>query len=432
MTLTESRPTVSPDGATRPEAEVELLFKEARRRRRRRLHLIGCFVILLASGTSAVLSFGRGGGRAAPGRSAASTHHPRTPPSGPRAGSRATTASITLPHSSWVNNIAVLDGRITLMGQIASSNGEGACSLASVNLKTLEIGPMSTGSCGDPRLTGEDAVPAVSYDLDSNNASLAITHVDPHSGAIVTGPAVMTFGHYSDTNPVTAYGPGTLWIYEEAAVNGPEILQVDTASGQVESATPAPQLYRPLLAADDDGLWIGNSLSGSSSPWVLYHLAPGATAVTGVVAGEGKIAFWLTASGHHVWSGIGDTYREQTIWRFDGPGATPAFHTPDQGYDPSGVIGSESEGLWATVPLPTTGYDTTKATRYDAVLSINPNTGAEHVVTKLSPLGTLESEELVDSIGQTGVVFDGSLYLLKPPFRVRGYLGYNELVRVTP
>jgi hypothetical protein len=426
MTLTPTRHSESPAD------ESEALFREAKlRRRRRRLGLV-LLLILVGAGVATVVSHGGGGRSGGPHRSTSPGRSPKPPPGAPASTGQAGTAGVTLPRSTWINQVVVIDGHLDLTGQMASKGGNGPCGIASVNPTTLKIGHWSTGSCGDPRLEGEQADVAVSYDQSDDNASLAITQVDPTTNAVTTSPAVMRFTHSSDTNPVTAYGPGTLWVYDAASSNGPEVIDYSTSSDRVVSIVPAPPLYRPLLAADADGLWMGNSLSGSSSPDVLYHLAPGATQVTGAMGGDNLIAYWLDASGHSVWAGIGPTYQQQTIWRFNGPDATPAFHTPDHGYDPGNVIGGETHGLWATVPLPSIGNGTAGSNRYDAVLRIDPNTGNESVIAKLSPLTNLEAENQVLGVRQDGALFHGSLYLLKPPFRVRGYLGYSELVRITP
>ena len=66
----------------------------------------------------------------------------------------------------------------------------------------------------------------------------------------------MTYGSYSDSRPVFAYGSHWLWMYDVDTATGSELLQVSLQSGAVVDTVPMPALYRPLLAADNGGLWI--------------------------------------------------------------------------------------------------------------------------------------------------------------------------------
>jgi hypothetical protein len=68
----------------------------------------------------------------------------------------------------------------------------------------------------------------------------------------------------------------------------------------------------------------------------------------------------------------------------------------------------------------------------EEIIRIDPDTGSESVVGTLpsSPLPTYETDEGLLQ-GQSAY-FDGSLYLLEPPFRKNGYVGYTSIVRVVP
>ncbi len=106
----------------------------------------------------------------------------------------------------------------------------------------------------------------------------------------------MTYESSSDTHLVTAYGPDALWIYDVATTNGPEPLQVSPQSGAVVDVVSMPKLYRPLLAADDGGVWVANSIEGCPGP-ALSYVASGAAAPTTVIADTGLPICWLTATG---------------------------------------------------------------------------------------------------------------------------------------
>ena len=66
----------------------------------------------------------------------------------------------------------------------------------------------------------------------------------------------------------------------------------------------------------------------------------------------------------------------------------------------------------------------------EEIIHIDPDTGSQSVVATLrsAPLPTYETDEGLTQ-GQ-GVYFHGSMYLLEPPFRKGGYVGYTSIVRV--
>jgi hypothetical protein len=224
-----------------------------------------------------------------------------------------------------------------------------------VDPQTLDIGSGSDANCNDPAVDGETVGVVNGYIPDSNNATISIARVDPETGKTSVGPVVMTYGSYSDTRPVMAYGGGWLWIYDDSTivsgaervnVSNPgtaELLQVSTSSGQIVDTVPVPVLYRPLMAADNDGLWIGNSVeggecSGCSPPDALYYVAPGSDKAAVAIPDSKLIVCWLLGSGR---SSLGrDRTRksgcsQETIWRLDGTDFQPVFKVPDQGYDPN-------------------------------------------------------------------------------------------------
>jgi hypothetical protein len=339
--------------------------------------------------------------------------------------------SVSLPTSSWFNQISVSDERLLLTGEIASTGSNSVvCVAATFDPQTLQLGGTTKGSCNDPAIFGE-TIAAVNNNLpNSNNASISIARVDPRTGRVSVGPVIMTYAALSDTRPVMAYGRGSLWIYDVDTTNGPELVQVATSSGRVEDTIAMPQLYRPILAANDDGLWIGNSIEGSPAPNVLYHVSPGSSRATGVVSAGPLHTFWLVGSGDSIWAGIGPSFAQQSIWRFDGSDPDPVFRVSDDGYDPTVVVGDEADGLWTVVPYPPIGVTRTTGPYPEDVVSIDPNSGRETVVTVL-PRVVLPSDDAGLTTGQSAF-FLGSLFVLEPPFEARGYLGYSKLIRVTP
>jgi hypothetical protein len=293
----------------------------------------------------------------------------------------------------------------------------------------LQLEKTSRGSCNDPAIFGETVAEVNAYSPDSNNATIRVVRIDPVTGHVSEGPVVMSYGDYSDTKPVTAYGGGWFWIYDVETTKGPELLQISTSSGRVEDTVTMPKLYRPILAANEDGLWIGNSVEGSEAPDVLYHVTPGSGTATGVVAGTSLNAFWLVASGEDIWAGIGPSFTQQTIWRFDGSDPYPVFRVPDHGYEPTSVVGNEAEGLWTVVPYPPLGTRLVSGPYPQIVIRIDPDSGKETVAATLPRFVLPDDEGLTTA---QAAYFEGSLFVLEPPFDARGYLGYTQLIRVTP
>jgi len=112
--------------------------------------------------------------------------------------------------------------------------------------------------------------------------------------------------------------------------------------------------------------------------------------------------------------------REST-WRLDGTDFAPLFRVPDHGYDPSTVIGDESDGLWTMQwTHPPTGVSPTPSPQ--EVVGINPDTGVERVVATLPARVVPLTGEYAGLVQGQAAVFEGSLYLLEPPYALRGYL----------
>jgi hypothetical protein len=198
-----------------------------------------------------------------------------------------------------------------------------------------------------------------------------------------------------------------------------------------------PVLFKPLMTADSDGLWIGNSVEGGECagcgpPSALYYVAPGADKAVVAISDSTLIVCWLYGSDHQLWAGMGHGKTgcgPEIIWRLDGTNFQPVFMVPDQGYDPYTVIGDESDGLWTMQwTHPPAGDAPTPSPQ--EIVGINPDTGAETVVATLPALVVPLTGEFEGLVQGQAVVFAGSLYLLEPPYEDNGYLGYSTLVRV--
>jgi hypothetical protein len=339
--------------------------------------------------------------------------------------------------------------RIELLGLDIPATNENAPSTAKcvsevLDTETFRLGAVTIVPCST--LYGSTpSVWAVTSHPYTNHTTLRIAHRDPKTGKVSIGPVVMTYVDASDTHLEQITGDGSLWFYDCCTTNGAVVLRVSSVTGQVENVVRMPSLYRPILATNDDGLWIGVATNGgypsnlSGSP--IYHLAPGSKRAKLVFVG-GHATDWMVASGHSLWVDIGSLSKpssvrlSETIWRFDGTSARRVFHTPT--FLPFGisVIGNESEGLWTMASqLPkgsSTNVDTdTVCTARPAVVEINPNTGRQHVVATLPPrTGNGDIDCLAQDLeGQQAVINGGYMYLLEDTAGNQA-AGFTKLFRI--
>jgi hypothetical protein len=409
--------------------DPEALFKEARRRRRRRWIVCGSVLSVLVGALAVGIAVSGGGG----GRSGSKSGHHTLPAPSPPASPTATQRQpgVELPSSALFNQISVTPNGLLLTGvsKAAGENPQGPCAAALLDPRSLATGTLNVGNCGDPELFGQTVEAVTSQTPPSNNVNVSVNVVNPTTGQLTDGPVVMTYEYSSDTHLVTAYGGESLWIYDVATTNGPELLQVSTQSGAVVNAVPMPKLYRPLLAADDGGVWVGNSIQGSPGP-ALSYVGSGASSPTTVDPDTGLAICWLTADGTDAWvgAGVGWNCGNQVVQKYVDGARGPVYSTPGSGFTPSWVVGDAADGLWAmqwSEPI------SPGASSSQEVISINPDTGTESVAATLPPVvfpNGVPTNGLVD--GQ-GAYFDGALYILEPPFRLNGYLGYSSIVRVS-
>ena len=377
-------------------------------------------------------------------RSSVSTLRHGTQGTGPSS-SPSTFPSALLPRADTFNQISVVNGTLLLSGYLASnaSSSNPTCVSAPLNSQTLDVGAITAATCDNPTLWGETVSTVAKYIPDTMNVTLSISRVDPKTGKISVGPVVMTYQQSSDSAPVTAYGGGWLWIYDVATITNPEapatsatptsaeLLQVSEATGQVVDTVAIPKLYKPVLAANDAGVWLGNSIEGSSAT-ALSLVPPGSKTPDVAIASTTTPICWLLGSDDDLWLGAATGTGgcgTQTIERLNGDDFQPAFSVPDEGYHPLTVTGDEEQGLWTmqwtNPPLRGPGSSPQE------IVSINPDTGAERVVADLPIRSVPEGMGFGGLVQGQAVVFDGALYLLEPPFEQEGYLGYSSLMKVT-
>jgi hypothetical protein len=348
-------------------------------------------------------------------------------------------SSLTLPIAYTFFGLDTDSGPLSLTGAVASTDPNAPCIRTPIDPSRLTLGAVTTGACGDPALSGERvAIDVINPDGGSLafTTSIAITVTDPKTGTPKTGPVVMRISEASDTNPVVAYGGGSLWVYDVDTSNGPEAIQVSATSGQVQNVVRTPQLYRPIMVANGEGLWLGNSIEGSPVAGTLFHVAPASHVVTTVVPSPNDAVDWMVADSGHVWAAIRpNSSTLLTLWRFDGPKATVAFRTPEPSLEAGTnfVVGDQQDGLWLTAPDPPFG-DTPSPTdnQHLDVVRLDPNSGKQTVEAQLPPLDQLAAE--MQTIAGQGAFFAGKYFLLQSGQSPSesGYTAFTQLLRVTP
>jgi hypothetical protein len=408
MSVTESITGRTADDAT----NVDALFEEARRRRRRRWLAGGLALVVLTVGAGVVASM-TGGGLS--GRAHRAPKAPVRPPAA-RTGSSTTVrspatafvTSVALPAGFSFSSVSASGDTLWLSGGVARPRG-GSCTAAELetttgNMKAQEVAQQP---CTKPAFLGRAVTPVLD---DTAPGGVIVRIATKAEGSATTGPIIMTASSAAGSHPEFVYGTDSLWIWGLTSL-GPEIVQVSATTGEVQATSPLPagMVTAPLMAADDDGLWLAGSVTGADSvPAPIYHVAPGSHAAVTVHQG-GRAAAWLVAEGHDVWVDVLGPGNEQTLWKFSGPGATPRLDTSEHVPVSLGATGGESEGLW-TVTFTKTDDD---SCRQESVVRIDPDSGRPQVVATLHFPSTACGSLWFASAQAT--VADGSLYLLGPP-----------------
>jgi hypothetical protein len=145
------------------------------------------------------------------------------------------------------------------------------------------------------------------------------SRTSPYDPVMVAGKVVMRYEDGSDTRPQsTTYGR-SLWLYDVATSVGPEVLRFDARTGALLQRTVMPRLFRPVMVANGDGLWLDPAPNGgvdgvSVAP--VLHVAFGVSKPA-VVHRGGRAAMWMTASAHTVWFEQIAGRSSVSIWRID-------------------------------------------------------------------------------------------------------------------
>ena len=182
------------------------------------------------------------------------------------------------------------------------------CEFFVVDTATLKGRGPYRRACDKPPVSTHRLTPAIVY-----------SRTSPYDTVTVAGKVVMHYEDASDTRPQwTTYGR-SLWLYDVLTSDGPEVLRFDANTGALLQRTAMPQIYRPVMVANGDGLWLDPATNGGIdgvSVVPLLHVAFGASKPV-VVHRGGRAAMWMAASAHTVWFEQIAGRASVSIWRID-------------------------------------------------------------------------------------------------------------------
>lgn len=349
----------------------------------------------------------------------------------------ASSSSVILPSSDSFDKIVATSTDTLLLGGVITNTANTAspvCVVSTVNTSTFTISKPAPISCTDPAAYGRKVGIVTQYFRGGSTgleAHVKIAKVST-TGQVTEGPVLMTYTSCSDCSPVSTYGDDRLWIYDNSTTSGAEIVEVSDTTGKLMTTIPMPKLFRPLLAANNQGLFIANSLYGGRAlgeapPSTLYHLLPGSTTPKVEIANPSLISCWLTTDTNNLWIGMGtqqDGCRQETIWRDAGTNPKPMYTL--RNYLPK-PVGNQGRGLWTiTWSGSTKTANSTLVTVTPQLLHIDPNNGKVTLRAVLSPIQV--NEYLSSMPKDSDVVKNRFLYLLNSP-EVNGD-NHSALIRV--
>lgn len=411
--------------------------------------LIVLRTLLAVVGLTAGLTAGFGG--SPPENNKATTGSEKNGPSAASVtGHVARVATVDLTQNDKFSEIAAVGHRILLYGSTSQSTYPevaGTCFSAWVDPSSLVLSDERSGSCANPTLQGQQVVPVFGIDKDlparggGPSAVVRIAHAVARSPGYTLGPVVLTFPAlaWGDSAPSWIYGGGDLWLYEWDNPGGFDLVRVSATTGDVLQRMEVPKIWHPVLAYNDEGLWIAPS-GQTGSPEALYLVAPGGTHASAVFhfPADG-FAKWILGSGDALWVNAQPRPVSEfgVVWMLRGPKATPVWHVRESSeivqvsetLGGSGMVGNELDGLWAAAP---TAFDQQRVVR------IEPASGvlSPEVTLTAGYSGSAKHLYLSPLTAWKGVTLAGSFFLLDPPAPVPGtaseFGGFSALYRITP
>jgi hypothetical protein len=433
--MTLLHPRVEPNHVD--ESDTEALIREARRLRHRRWLIGASLLAIVGAGVGVGISYSGGGSRS-PGRTNGST------PSVPKLVVAPGVTMLNLTKSDKYGDIALVGGKMLLYGPAESESDpevSDTCNSAVLNPVTLQLSNLETSSCANPALAGRTVLPVVTVEPKTPflgggvaTVTVRVSRVTHGSPGYRLGPVVMTFPQESDGWPSWVYGDGSLWLYDSYSPGGYDLIRISEATGSVVQKIKISEMTEPIIAFDNDGLWLAPSVDGSPTQRSVLHLAIGAHEAVPVLTfprGANDYANWMVATGRSVFLNVDTGGRTFTLWHFVGNATNepshvslPAVLGDRMASDVSAapMVGNSS-GLWTASPS-ANGEE-------QRVLRFDPSSPAPQTVAILEPSYATPGSVLYGE--WAAVTYDGSLYLLDPPAENSRNTpeGFSALYRVT-
>ncbi|HET7744973.1 MAG TPA: hypothetical protein VFK76_09560 [Gaiellaceae bacterium] len=332
------------------------------------------------------------------------------------------TASVTfvrLPAGPTFTNVERSGHSLLVSGTAPTGDG---CVWMSADARTLRLNGVSRASCSRPTRAAHRFEPVLVRDPRSFMVRVRVARVEPGHTRLL-GPVVMRFRESSDTHLEWTYGPGALWLFDTASTDGPEVIEVSMTTGRAVRSVHMPRNFRPLLAADADGLWLAMSTSGGFSGGgaaPLYRVAP-TSGGPAIVRRGGRAALWLAANGHTVWVDVVSGRTRQQILRLDGvQGRARSLGRPAGLHSGAAALDPATQTLWLASDVPASGsFDACPAER---VVRLDGRTGT---IARVADIALPAGRCLYAEPGSTLFAF-GAFYVLDDQARP------NRLYRVAP
>ena len=331
--------------------------------------------------------------------------------------------STTYPASLQFSAISISGRGLGLYGTATVDGNQGVdCLEADVNPATLALSDVFEPRCDDPGMAGYPVVPVETTVDRGNYISVRVARVEPATGHIEVGPVLGTDEDASDTRPQWVYGPGSLWLYLAAPKGSPragEALRVSETTGQlVQAARVSPALFRPVMAADANGLYLSPAVNGDfragpgTADAAIFHVGTGATTSDVFYRWPGPqfngFADWMSGYADELSADVcqrGGQLLKCVLAIFKRTTNRPESLVPAPNLD-GWAVGNSTVGFFSSL-LPANQGPSPGPTN---IVRIDPSTGTVHrVVSVLLPSywGFLEPD------GNPGAaLYDGNLYLL--------------------
>ena len=242
-------------------------------------------------------------------------------------------------------------------------------------------------ACGKPPVSTHPIMPVVGSSRDAFDVPVA-----------VAGKVVMRYEDASDTRPQYAWYGRSLWIYDVATSDGAEALRLDAHTGALLQRTAMPKVFRPVMVANGDGLWLDPATNGGISAVNIVpvlHVGFGASKPV-VVHRGGRAALWMAASAHTVWFAQISGRTSVALWRIDGGKARPLARSRKIGFQ--GAYGGGH--LWEL----TCGAK-------EHLLRIDPDTGESTLVGQFPRIANYCDASMTAAGGEVFVLEGQKLYI---------------------